>query len=86
MPCVVRLTEDEIEELDQQNPATAGDGGFQSLLVGLQKRLDRVTGELHLTDDDLERIQRYAYEYRQGGWQDRLERIFCRELGPDLGR
>lgn len=86
MARVVRLLKSEITELDQQDPATAGDGGFQSLLVSLQERVDRITGELSLSDNDLERIQRYAYDYKQGGWQDRLERIFCRELGPTLGR
>ena len=86
MERIVRLTVDEITELDQQDPATSGDGGFQSLLVSLQERVDRTTSELHLSDNDLERIQRYAYDYKQGGWQDRLERIFCRELGPSLGR
>ena len=83
---IVRLTEEELAELDLQDPGTKRDGGFQGLLVDLQKRVNRKTGELSLSDDDLERVQRYAYKYKQGGWQDRLERIFSRELGSSLGR
>jgi hypothetical protein len=76
----------EIAELDKQDPATAGDGGFQGLMVSLQKRVNRVTGALKLTQDDLRRIPMYAFDYRNGGWEDRLIRAFGRTLGPRLGR
>ena len=86
MARTVKLTMDEIAELDRQHPNTDGVGGFQSLIVDLQKRLNRDTNELYLSDRDLERIQRYAFDYKDGGWQDRLVEIFSRELGPKLGR
>ena len=86
MTRAVKLNGTEIAELNRQNPTTEGDGGFQGLLVSLQGRLDLNTGELILTCEDLEKIPRYAYDYKSGGWQDRLERIFLRELGPRLGR
>jgi hypothetical protein len=54
--------------------------------VDLQKRLRRGTGELKLTDEDLERLARYAFDMGNGGWEDRLIGIFGRELGPTLGR
>ena len=82
----VTLSADEIAELDKQDPATRGDGGFQSLMVSLQERVNRSTGELHLTADDLRRIPMYAFDYRNGGWEDRLKRAFGRTLGPKLGR
>jgi hypothetical protein len=82
----IKLNAAELAELDKQNPATEKDGGYQTLLVGLQRRVNRATGELVLTGRDLERIQRYAYDYKRGGWQSRLERIFGRTLGPNLGR
>ena len=82
----VVLTEEEIALLDQQDPSKGGDGGFQKLLVDLQKRLRRGTRELKLTDEDLERIPQYAFDYKQGGWEDQLLGIFSRELGPNLGR
>ncbi|MGE0393903.1 MAG: aspartyl-tRNA synthetase [Vicinamibacterales bacterium] len=82
----VKLNEKEVAELDRQNPSTKSNGGFQGLLVGLQSRVDRLTGILDLTGRDIERIQRYAFDYRRGGWQGRLLRIFGRNLGPSLGR
>jgi hypothetical protein len=39
----VVLTAAEIAELDKQHPATANDGGYQSLLVSLQQRIDRIS-------------------------------------------
>lgn len=71
-------------EVVQQDPATAGDGGDQSLMVSFQKRIDRASGSLDLTDDDLRRIQMYAFKYGNGGWEDRLEAAFGRTLGPKL--
>lgn len=82
----VTLNADEIAELDKQDPATASDGGFQSLMVSLQRRVNRTTGGLQLTADDLRRIPQYAFDYRNGGWEDRLKRAFSRVLGPRLGR
>ena len=80
------LTPSEIVEIDKQDPATERDGGFQSLMVSLQKRINRSTGKLTLTTDDLERIPRYAFDYRNGGWEDRLRIAFGRTLGAKLGR
>jgi len=39
-----------------------------------------------LTDVDLERIPRYAFDYGNGGFEGRLRRIFERHLGPNLNR
>ena len=86
MPKTVILDRQESNELDIQDPSTSNDGGYQSFLVSLQDKLNRHTGELHLTDEDILKIPRYAFDYKQGGWQDRLKRIFGRTLGPDLGR
>ncbi len=86
MAVTVVLNQCEIAELDIQDPATSGDGGYQSFLVSLQQKLDRQNNELILTAIDLRTIPRYAYEYGQGGWQNRLESIFGRTLGPGLGR
>ena len=80
------LDADEIDALFEQDPATAKDGGFQSLMVRLQKNFRSGTQELRIDDQDLDDIQRYAFDYRQGGWETRLMRIFLRNLGPTLGR
>lgn len=63
---------------------TQGQGGFQNLFEGLQSRTNQQTGALSLTETDLERISRYAFNYHNGGWEDRLKAIFGRSLGPDL--
>lgn len=82
----VTLSQAEIAILDRQDPRTAGDGGYQGLLVGLQQKVNRATNELVLDADDLERIPRYAFDYGNGGWEDRLTSIFGRVLGSNLGR
>jgi len=80
------LTNSEIAELDRQRPNTKKDGGWEGLLVGLQEKVDRVTGRLVLDQQDLERLPRYAFDYGRGGWEKRLQSIFGRTLGPNLGR
>lgn len=75
-----------MDELRKQNPATANDGGYQNFLVHLQNKTNWQNGELTLTADDLEKIPRYAFDYKNGGWQNRLMTIFARNLGPRLGR
>lgn len=82
----VTLTPAEINVLFRQNPTTSQDGGFQGFLVSLQNRIDRTTGEIDLTPQDLERIPRYAFDYGNGGWENRLVDIFGRVLGHRLGR
>jgi hypothetical protein len=82
----VNLAAAEIAELDKQDPAKASDGGYQGLMVSLARRIDRSTGDLHLTADDLRRIPMYAFDYGNGGWEDRLTAAFGRTLGPRLGR
>src|SRR5437867_1557286 len=83
---IIVLNADEIAALDQQNPSTARDGGFQSFIVGLQHKLRRGTSEIILDDQDQENIAHYAFDFKQGGWQTRLVKIFGRELGSQLGR
>jgi hypothetical protein len=82
----VTLTPAEIALLDRQDPGTEQDGGWQGLLVRLQTNVDRESGELVLSDQDLEQIPRYAFDYKNGGWERRLVGAFSRTLGPTLGR
>ena len=82
----VMLNPGEIEILDRQDPTTERDGGFQKLLVDLQYALNRSTGTIALSDEQEEKIPRYAFDYNNGGWEDRLKGIFSRTLGPTLGR
>jgi hypothetical protein len=73
----------EVAELDRP---VAGVGGFQTFLRQLQRRLNHATREIKLGDDDIATIAHYAFDYKQGGWQERLLAVFGRVLGPQLGR
>ena len=82
----VVLNADELEALFRQMPETKKDGGWQGLIVGLQEKCNRETGNLQLSDSDLRRIPQYAFDYGNGGWESRLSAMFNRHLGPKLGR
>ena len=60
-----------------------GEGGFQSLARRLQQDLNQKTGEIAVSDDDVDRITKYCARYGQGGWQDRLWQAFHRVLNLD---
>ena len=83
---IVTLNSAEIAILFRQDPATKDDGGFQSFLISLQERINQKTGVINLTESDLEKIPRYAFDYGNGGWENRLTGIFGRVLGNRLGR
>ena len=57
-----------------------GEGGFQSLMRNLQNKI-KVTKayEIELDNDQVEKINRYANDYKNGGWQSQLKFIF-----PDI--
>jgi len=82
----VLLNPNEIKALMGQNPATENDGGWQSLVVKLQRKVDPSTGRIVLSDKDLDRIPKYAFDYGNGGWENTLRKVFGRVLGPSLGR
>ena len=80
------LNEEEINLLFKQDPETKGEGGFQSLMVKLQNQFNPEIKEIELDVEDLERIPRYAFDYGNGGWENRLVGIFSRHMGSLLGR
>jgi site-specific DNA-methyltransferase (adenine-specific) len=80
----ITLNSDEIIDLLKQDPSTEKDGGWQGLLIGFQKRLNKTTGNITITSADVGQIQRYAFHYKDGGWQSRLRGIFGRTLGQTL--
>jgi hypothetical protein len=77
------LKREEIAELDRP---VRGIGGFEGLIRRLQKQVNHATAEIKVSDKDLDDIQRYAFDYEQGGFEGRLLSIFGRVLGPKLGR
>lgn len=76
---------DETEESALLKTQT-GKGGFQSFMRRKQSEYRRGSQELPITDEDIDQIQRYAFDYEQGGWENDLKAVFSRHLGPTLGR
>lgn len=71
-----QLTKKELDQLFQQPEETKDNGGFQSLLVKLQHQLNG--NKIKLSDQDKNRICKYA-SYSKGGWENTyLENIFGR--------
>jgi len=69
--------------LHSQDPSR-NKGGWQSLMIKLQRQFNPETNEIILYQSDLERIHRYAFSYGNGGWEDKLKSIFSRHLGRYL--
>lgn len=67
----IQLTKDEVDIY--ANKPINGRGGFQTLLKRIAKGLRKSTKSLIISMDDLEKIARYAKNYGQGGFQNRLE-------------
>lgn len=76
---VVKLSQGEIEELLDES-ATHGTGGWQSLWSALVKQFDKAKGTITLTPELRGRIYKYSREYGQGGWQNKVKRVFRREM------
>ena len=55
------------------NRPLRGQGGYQSLLARLQSNMCGT--RLRLTLEDCEKVVRYATQYGQGGFQERLRSI-----------
>jgi hypothetical protein len=63
-----------------------GEGGIQTFLRRLQRQARPATGEVRLEDQDLDDLPHYAFDYGQGGFENRLVNAFGRVLGRRLGR
>jgi hypothetical protein len=74
------------QELAEIMRPVRGQGGIQDFMRHLQSRVNSATKTIRLDNDDLENIPHYAFDYGQGGFEDRLTAAFSRELGPNLGR
>ena len=83
---IITLTTQEMSILFQQDPSTKDNGGFQNFLISLQEKIKPTNRVIDLTTSDLEKIPRYAFDYGNGGWEDRLKGIFKGSLGTSLGR
>ena len=79
----IELNTEEVAELLRE---VNGTGGFEGFLRRLQKQVNHSTRNIKLNEKDLADIPHYAFDFTQGGWEDRLIAIFGRALGPTLGR
>jgi hypothetical protein len=78
----LRLNASEIAALMKQ---AKGQGGYQSLAIALQGRLDPNTGQITLDDSEVGAIVR-AIGYTSGGFQGRFSRAFGRSLRERLSK
>jgi hypothetical protein len=78
---VYDLTREEIARLDEP---MKGVSSFQKFINRLQNQINRATATFRLNAEDVNCIQHSAFDYEQGGFQDRLVAIFGRVLGPTL--
>ena len=60
------------EQLDVLNIKPEGQGGFQGLIEKLQNSVDKDTGRIYVSHDDVARIKDYHNKYGSGGFQGRL--------------
>jgi hypothetical protein len=72
------------EELSELRKPLKGPGGFQDFLKQIRQRAAIRGGKLELSQDDIDKIRRYAFDYKDGGYEGRLRRIFERHLGYEL--
>jgi len=70
----VRLT---AEELAIVCRPINGEGGWQTLLRRLLARLNSLTGDMSVRTQELDDIERYAYAYGEGGYQERFRAILA---------
>ena len=73
-------------EVAELNRPARGVGGFQSFIERPQSQVNHATATIKVTNDDVAEIQHYAFDFKQGGFQERLLFIFGRVLGAKLGR
>lgn len=76
---VIQLGSDEIEGLLDEN-STRGTGGWQSLWLALRKKFDKSKGTITLTPELRARVFHYYHSYGEGGWQNKVKRVFRRQL------
>jgi site-specific DNA-methyltransferase (adenine-specific) len=77
---IVTLNVEETAHLFRQDAAQRAGGGWQARFVSFQQRLNKTTGQLALTDDDVAWITKYGSHPQSGSWQRWLNAAFGRHL------
>jgi hypothetical protein len=74
-----RLSAEEAKDLFDE-ATTKGTGGWQSLFSSLQKSFNKANAKINLSAEQRAKIYHYYRSYGGGGWQERIKRVFRREL------
>ena len=77
---LVTLNSQETAELFKQDEAKRSGGGWQARIVSFQQRINKTTGTLALTEDDVEWIKKYGSRPEDGSWQKWLHAAFNRHI------
>jgi hypothetical protein len=77
---LVILNQSEMAELFKQDESRRDGGGYQRRIVSFQERLNKSTGELTLTDDDVAWIKRHGSHPEIGSWQKWIKAAFERHI------
>jgi site-specific DNA-methyltransferase (adenine-specific) len=77
---LVVLSKDEMAMLFRQDEEKRTAGGWQSRIVSFQQRLNKSTGELALTEEDVAWIKRYGSRPQDGSWQRWLNIAFASHI------
>ena len=64
-----------LEQIGELLKDQKGTGGFQSLMNKIKNK----PATIEFTDDEMDRLTKYTNEYGQGGWQDKLKKIFFKK-------
>src|SRR4051794_3379180 len=77
---ILDLSAAEFAELNRQ---VNGVGGFENFMRRLQKLVNPSVKTIKLTEADIEEFAHHAFDYDQGGWENRLLKIFFADTGPE---
>lgn len=64
-----------IEQINDLLKEQKGTGGFQSLMNMIKNKI----ATIEFSDDEMDRLNKYANNYGQGGWQDKLKSLFFKK-------
>jgi site-specific DNA-methyltransferase (adenine-specific) len=76
----VVLDRREMEQLFRPDESQRDGGGWQRKIVGFQERLNKTTGELVLSDEDVVWIKRHGSHPEKGSWQKWISTAFERHI------
>jgi hypothetical protein len=80
----INLFAPELATLLHEHSVDYNDTDFEKFFFELQTKVEISSGTMELQDEDLQQIQRFAFDYGNQKWKRELRAIFARTLGEDL--